>query len=170
MLENEEVDKLIKQLNLFPHEEGGYFRQTYKSQDTVQTERENNGGVRRFATSIYYMLTENSPIGFFHKNLSPILHFYHSGGPLTYRFIHPDGSIEEHILGPDLESGHKLQLVAPGGVWKSSELKQGYNYGLVSEVVLPGWEQFDRVLAPYHDLLSLYPEHDEWLRRFSYGA
>ncbi|MGF1742275.1 cupin domain-containing protein [Vibrio profundum] len=162
--------QVIEQLDLIPHEEGGYFRQTYQSSSEVKTDREHNGGFRQFSSSIYYMLTEESAIGFFHKNLSPILHFYHGGSPLTYRFIYPDGKTEEHVLGPDITKGHKLQLVGPSNVWKSSELEQGGSFGLVSEVVIPGWEIFDRTLATYQELLSLHPEHMSWVRQYTCDA
>ncbi|RLM22669.1 cupin [Brenneria alni] len=163
-------DALIELLALKKHEEGGYYNETYRSPEMIQTGRENNNGLRTLSTCIYYLLTDDSPIGYFHKNLSPILHFYHSGAPLTYRFIYPDGKIEEHILGPDILSGHKLQLIAPGEVWKSTELSSGESYGLVSEVVLPGWEIYDTEIAQYHELLARYPQHETWVKHYSYGG
>ncbi|MGF1742277.1 cupin domain-containing protein [Vibrio profundum] len=165
---NIDQDELIEQLDLIPHEEGGYYSQTYKSQDEVKTEREHNNGVRCFSTCIYYMLTEGSPIGSFHKNLSPNLHFYHGGSPITYRFIYPDGRAEEQILGPDVKNGHKLQLIVPADVWKSTEIGKDYPFGLVSEVVQPGWDENDCILAEYDTLVALYPEHSEWIKQYSY--
>lgn len=167
----EVIDKkdLINYLSLIRHDEGGYYRETYRSPDCINTNREHHDGVRCLSTCIFYMLTNDNPIGFFHKNKSPILHFYHGGGSLTYRFIHPNGMTEEHILGPDIRNGHKLQLVAPGDVWKSTSLNDG-EFGLVSEVVFPGWEIYDSIIADYSDLLALHPEHAEWIERYSYGV
>ncbi|PWC10800.1 cupin [Brenneria corticis] len=161
---------VIALLALQKHEEGGYYNETYRSREVIHTDREHNDGVRQLATCIYYLLSADSPIGYFHKNISPILHFYHAGGPLTYRFIHPDGSTEEHILGPDIQNGHKLQLVAPGGVWKSTELAPNTAFGLVSEVVLPGWEYYDSLIARHDDLLTAFPHLQYWIRRYSYGG
>ena len=160
---------LIQQLSLTQHQEGGYYNETYRSCDKLNTSREHNGGLRHLSTCIFYMLTDDSPIGYFHKNLSPILHFYHGGSALTYRFIHPDGKTEEHVLGPDIKNGDKLQLVAPGNVWKSTELKGGASFGLVSEVVFPGWEVYDSQIANYADLILCYPQHAKWIKKYSYG-
>lgn len=161
---------LIKTLSLKKHAEGGYYNETHRAQDLIKTDREHNDGRRRLSTCIYYLLTKESPIGYFHKNLSPIMHFYHSGGPLIYRFIHPDGTTEEHILGPDIEQGHRLQLIADGGVWKSTELSADAEFGLVSEVVVPGWEIFDSVIAQQDDLLTTFPLLPSWIQRYSYGG
>lgn len=164
---NSIADNLIKTLKLTTHEEGGYYKETFRSDVLLRTDRPENEGIRCLATSIYYMLTATSPIGFFHKNESPILHFYHSGGAMIYRLIHPDGSTEEHILGPEVSKGHCLQFLAPGGCWKSTELESGSEYGLVSEVVFPGWELFDSVIADKNELLAAFPQHAKWIEQFS---
>ncbi|MGZ3538329.1 MAG: cupin domain-containing protein, partial [Thermodesulfobacteriota bacterium] len=51
------ADQIIALLNLAPHpKEGGYFRETYRSSETVSEETLPSGykGIRSFATAIYY--------------------------------------------------------------------------------------------------------------------
>ncbi len=65
------MDKLalIRKLQLQPHVEGGYYRRTYNSQH-------NSGEPQRsLMSSIYYLLTDDSPIGYFHRNQSDIIHY-----------------------------------------------------------------------------------------------
>ncbi|MEM6406343.1 MAG: cupin domain-containing protein [Pseudomonadota bacterium] len=130
--------------NLLPHQEGGYYRRTYTSQIT-------DGAERVAATAIYYLLTTTEPIGHWHKNRSDIIHCFHIGSPLTYWLIDPQGRLSQCQLGTDWTQGQQLQLQVPGGYWKATELEQG-DYALISEVVVPGFDDRDMVFAKGQDL------------------
>jgi len=108
---------VITGLGLEPHLEGGYYRRTYQSdqQPLIATAR----GERYRLTSIYYLLTQDSPVGHFHLNQSDILHFYHLGDAIQYALIFPDGTLETAVMGNDIAAGHCLQLHVPGGVWRA---------------------------------------------------
>ena len=161
-----DVDELIEQLGLEAHEEGGYFRRTFEAghRDKIDTEH----GPRFTLTSIYYLLTRESPTGHWHLNRSDILHFFHLGSPVTYYLIHPSGELETVVMGPDPAQGHLLQLAVRGGTWKASQLPEG-EYGLVSEAVAPGFEYEDMELGDREILLGKYPQHraviEAWSRR-----
>jgi uncharacterized protein len=156
--------QVIERLNLEPHVEGGYFRRTFEAshRDKVMTEV----GERFTLTSIYYLLTDESPIGHWHLNQSDILHAYHLGAPIRYYLIYPDGSLQVKTLGADIMAGHELQFVVPGGVWKASELVDG-EYGLLSEAVAPGFDFADMQLGQKDDLLQSFPQHDSLIDRFT---
>lgn len=104
---------------------GGFFKETYRSGttpgasrgltdadgDLMPTAREPSE--RNVCTSIYYMLTREAPIGFWHQNKSHIVHYWQSGAALTYLLIDPNKSparIEKHILGPNITGGEVLQV------------------------------------------------------------
>lgn len=104
---------------------GGFFKETYRSGtapgasrgltdadgDLMPTVREPSE--RNVCTSIYYMLTREAPIGFWHKNESTIVHYWQAGNALTYLLIDPSKSpagIEKHILGPNITGGEVLQV------------------------------------------------------------
>jgi predicted cupin superfamily sugar epimerase len=63
---------VIAALNLEPHVEGGYYRRTFQSDDRDWLQMP--GCPRYLLTSIYFLLTEDSPVGQFHFNHSDILH------------------------------------------------------------------------------------------------
>ena len=146
--------EIIKTLKLEPHpSEGGYFKRTYTSEiETVCP-----AGTRKTLSSIYYMLTDDSPIGYFHKNKSDITHYFHSGSAITYLIIHPDGQLETRILGNNLSKGQIPQLTVKGGYWKASELTDG-EYGLLSEAVSPGFEYEDMALADIDVIREQFPK------------
>lgn len=140
--------ELIKQLNLSYHIEGGYFIRTYQSELQVNS--------RAFMSSIYYMLTDDRPVGYFHMNKSDIMHYFHLGSPITYFTISPTGELETFTLGHDLSAGHVLQKLVKGGYWKASVLEQG-EFGLLSEAVSPGFEYSDMTIAEAEELKLQFP-------------
>lgn len=135
---------IIKELSLEKHIEGGYFTRTYCSDISINTDRTSQQ--RPLCTSIYYMFTNEKPIGYFTRNKSTIVHYFHAGSPLNYLVIHPDGRLEKVILGADVTQGHKPQLVVKAGCWKATRLKQG-EFGLLSEAVSPGFDYNDMEIA-----------------------
>ncbi len=154
--------KIIKKLALEPHpSEGGYFKRSY----TSDTEFNCSYGQRKILSSIYYMLTDDSPIGYLHKNKSDIIHYFHNGSPITYYIIHTDGQLEIIILGNDLSKGHQLQLTVKGGCWKASELEKG-EFGLLSEAVSPGFEYEDMELAEETTIRECFPEHFNNIKKY----
>lgn len=135
--------QLIQALGLEPHPtEGGYFKRTYTAAVTAPCA----AGIRPCLTSIYYLLSDDSRIGYLHKNQSDIIHYFHSGSAIRYWIIHPEGRLETAILGNDLAQGQTPQLTVHGGCWKASELIAG-EYGLLSEAVSPGFDYQDMELA-----------------------
>lgn len=163
-----DIEELIKHLDLEPHVEGGYFRQTFKADHRHPIDTE--AGERTTLTSIYYLLTEASPIGHFHRNRSDIVHYFHAGDPLEYTLIHPDGTLETRILGPDPTKGHKMQMTVKGGVWKASTFygEPAVGYSLIGEAVAPGFEYEDMKLGHVAMLLRAFPQHEAVIRRLAY--
>lgn len=146
--------QLIEKLVLTPHVEGGYFTRTYCS--TVNTNASNASKPRVLLSSIFYMLTDDRPIGYWHRNVSDIIHYFHCGSPLTYWIIRPDGVLEKKWLGLDLDRGQQLQLIVPGGCWKATELETG-EFALISEAVSPGFDYEDMELADERVMKTHYP-------------
>ncbi|BBA98652.1 hypothetical protein RVR_4921 [Actinacidiphila reveromycinica] len=153
----------IDSLGLEPHVEGGYFRRTYQADHRPMVSTPH--GERHLLTSIHYLLTESSPIGHWHLNRSDILHFHHSGAPLTYHLIHPDGRLRTAVLGQDPGQGHVLMLAVPGDVWKATHLTGG-GHALISEAVAPGFDYADMTLGRPDVLTARFPQHAELIRRY----
>ena len=157
--------EIINKLCLQAHpSEGGYFKRTYSSEITTTCP----AGSRKSLSSIYYMLTDDSPIGYLHKNKSDIIHYFHSGSAISYTIIHPNGVLETAILGNNISQGQTPQLIVKGGCWKTSQLIEG-EYGLLSEAVSPGFEYEDMELASTTTIHKLFPELFDHINPYIYS-
>lgn len=154
--------QLIDHLELEPHVEGGYFKRSFES--TLSTTLASDES-RLLMTSIYYLLTNDSPIGYFHRNRSTIVHYWQGGSALRYWLINPEGQLNKKVLGPNLLAGEQLQLTVPGNYWKATELISD-DYGLLSEAVCPGFDFADMTLASANDMKKQYPQHWPEISRF----
>lgn len=164
---SESNEKLITELGLEGHREGGFFKETDRSpfymenpfhQDhTNQLSKQINDvqsldkdKYRNFSTLIYYLLTPEIPYGRFHKNKNRIIHILQKGRG-QYVLIYPDGTIKSFIVGFNHAAGEVSQWVVPGGVYKASfllplDIERGESkddHLMISEVVVPGFEYDD---------------------------
>ena len=128
----EELQSLIKVLNLQPHPEGGFFRETDRDPLRVPNpflkgSNESDDTTRNASTTIYYLITPESPMGNFHYNKSRTVHLLHRGRG-RYVMIHADEGdagpkrIETFVVGRDVLKGEKVQWVVEGGKYKASYL------------------------------------------------
>lgn len=160
---------LIRALDLQSHVEGGYFRRTYQADHREMLNTV--GGPRYLMTSIYYLLTGQSPVGQFHFNHSDIVHFFHLGDPIEYSMIHADGSLETLVMGNDILAGQHLQMHVPGGIWKASRLLQGeHGFGLISEAVSPGFDFADMEMGDRRKLIAQFPQHRMLIEKLTRDA
>lgn len=165
-MSNPTLVQLINNLELEPHIEGGYFKETYRPLDGNKVATDN--GQRHILTCIYYLLTADQAVGHFHRNQSPIVHFHHLGNPIDYFLIFPDGHLEHQVLGSDVSQGQELQVIVEANVWKASRLQNGTaEYGLIGEAVAPGFEYQDMQLAEQLALINDYPQHEKLIKELS---
>jgi predicted cupin superfamily sugar epimerase len=158
---------VVAALNLQPHMEGGFYRRTFQTEDSTVTTA---GGQRYLMSSIYYLLTRDSPVGHFHLNQSDIVHYYHLGDAIQYSLIYPDGTLKTVVMGNDILAGECLQLQVPGGIWKASQLMDGSaGYGLISEAVSPGFDYADAQMGHRQKLCEQFPEHAALVERLTQG-
>ncbi|WP_299530773.1 cupin domain-containing protein [Ulvibacterium sp.] len=164
----EEVDEIVQNLDLKPHPEGGYFKEVYRSEGTINLE--NLGGayssIRNYATSIYFLLTYKAFSAFHKIQQDEIWHFY-KGSPIELHMIAPNGDYSNVRIGNDFGKGERPQFVVPGGYWFSAETFNKGAYALVGCNVSPGFDFEDFVLADRQNLLSQFPQHREIITKFT---
>jgi len=116
-------DYYAKEMALAPlSEEGGYFKETFRSPQTVSTP-DRDGGERNLFTTIYYMISpELGDKNYLHSNKSDNVHYCHDGWPAKYILVSPKGHVEEHVLGRNTWKGHMPQLRVPGGFLKAGKI------------------------------------------------
>jgi uncharacterized protein len=138
--------QLAELLDLEPHPEGGWYRQTWRS--AVSLAPPGYDGERATATAIYFLLNPGETSRW-HRVASDELWLWHAGGPLTLTLGgsgEAPGDPVDRALGPSFATGERPQLVVPGGTWQSAA-PAGPEAVLVTCVVSPGFEFADFELA-----------------------
>jgi hypothetical protein len=138
----EERPATAEALDLTPHLEGGWYRQTWAAGPAF--EPPGYAGSRAPATAIYFLLRPGER-SCWHTVRSDELWLWHAGGPLTLYLggsgARP-GEPSELTLGPDLAAGQRPQHLVPGGCWQAAR-PAGAQEVLVSCVVAPGYDSAD---------------------------
>jgi len=156
----------IDRLNLVPHPEGGYYRETYRSEFAIAREAlpSQFAGPRPVSTAIYFLL-EGEDFSAFHRLRSDELWHFYAGSPITVHVIEPEGSHSELQLGRDPDAGEVLQAVAKAGRWFASEVRDATSFTLAGCTVAPGFDFADFELGKRSDLIKLYPQHRALIER-----
>lgn len=165
---NNSAEKWIKNLQLMPHPEGGYFRETYRSEElcSVKDLSVKYSGDRNFSTAIFYLLERNQ-ISKFHKLKSDeIFHFYDGDGML-FRIIDIAGNLIEKKLGINYDDGQSPQLLMKAGEWFGAELINPGSYCLAGCTVSPGFHFDDFEIGDRDELLKIFPQHDKIIERLT---
>lgn len=150
-----EASKLIQELNLKPHPEGGYYKETYRGETKIELEEHK---IRNSSTAIFYMLT-NEDKSHFHKVLSDEIWLFHQGETIVIYEIDQKGELIAHLLGINFEKGEAPQIVIPKGNWFAAQIQSKTGFSLVSCIVAPGFEFEDFILADKQEMLRQYPKY-----------
>jgi uncharacterized protein len=158
----------IEKLQLEEHPEGGYFRQTYRSEVSIAREALPAGfaGARAASTAIYFLLEEENFSAFHRLRSDEVWHFY-AGDPLVVHVIEPEGNYSSILLGCDLEAGQVLQGVVRAGCWFASHVADWNSFSVVGCTVAPGFEFDDFELGKRAELVATYPQHRELIHRLT---
>jgi uncharacterized protein len=157
----------IQKLNLEPHPEGGFYRQTYKSDLVIpHNALPRFAGPRRASTAIYFLLQGKSFSAFHRLSSDELWHFY-VGAPLLVHVIGKSGEYSKILLGNDPDAGETLQAVVKAGSWFASHVKDGKSFALVGCTVAPGFDFEDFELAKREELTRNYPHHRELIEQLT---
>lgn len=154
--------EIVQKLRLLAHPEGGFYKETYRSSSSMETEQ---NVIRNVCTAIYFLL-ENDNISLFHRIQSDELWFFHQGEPLEIVLI-KEGVLNSIILGNSFENGEVPQATIPANTWFASSVRQRKGYSLVSCTVAPGFDFADFELASRENLLQEFPHLKEVIEKFT---
>ena len=158
--------QLVEKFALSPHPEGGYFKETYRSPETIPKTflPKRFSGERNYSTSIYFLL-EAGNFSAFHKIKSDEGWHFYAGGTLMIHVIHLNGRLETVKLGSNIMNGEQVQAFVPAECWFASEPAPGTEYSFVGCTVAPGFDFGDFELAEVALLLKQYPQHGPLISR-----
>ena len=149
MVNGQDIKEIIRQLELIPHPEGGYYRETYRSLVSAETDPE-----RCASTCIYFLLTDGERTAWHRVRYDEIYHFY-SGVALEVAMIDDHGTYTRQTLGNDIMNGQRPQLIIPGGVWQSARCNG--DFSLIGCSVSPGFDFNDFEMADDLSMKSRFP-------------
>jgi len=157
---------LIEQLELQPHPEGGWFRETYRASLTLPGAAlpDQYGGDRPAATAILYLLAAGE-VSRLHRLRGEELWLYRAGPGLVLHVLEAGGGHRTHRLGAGPEAA--FQAVVPGGRWFGAEPADPAGWGLVICVMAPGFDPADCAFADRDALLRAHPDHADLIRRLT---
>jgi len=161
----DQVQRWIKELDLQPHPEGGWYKEVYRASETITPAGlpDRFDGPRSFCTSIYFLLAGDHFSAFHRIKSDELWHFY-AGDGLTVHIIAADGEYSSLRLGN--QPGETFHGIVPAGSWFAAEPKAG-GYGLVGCTVAPGFDFADFELAERDRLTAEFPQHRERIERLT---
>lgn len=127
--------EVVQHLDLAPHPEGGYFRETFRD-----VHADDSGRAR--STAIYFLLPQGIVSRWHRVDAAEAWHWYR-GAPLrlseTSGETAPDVAAVEHVtLGADLAAGECPQHVIAANVWQQAQSLGAWT--LVGCTVAPGFQ------------------------------
>lgn len=152
-----ELPDWARTLDLAPHPEGGWFRETWRSELTVGQSAlpPDYAGPRSAGTAILFLLMPGQQSAW-HTVRSAELWLHHRGSPLLLEIgrggsggqgsAHEQDGATTHLLGSDVAAGESPQLLVPPGHWQRAQPRDDEPV-LVSCVVVPGFDFADFALA-----------------------
>ena len=158
----------IAALDLKPHPEGGFFRESYRSAETIPAAAlpPRFNGSRAFSTAIYFLL-EHPQFSAFHRIASDEIWHFYAGGTLCLHVITPQGADAAVRMGCNPGSGEVVQAVVEAGCWFAAELEKPDTFALVGCTVAPGFDFADFQMAARSDLCRLFPMHRDIIERLT---
>ncbi len=142
---------MIRALDLTPHPEGGYFRETHRSPES---------------TAIYFLLPAGEFSAFHYLTTSDEMWHHYAGDPLELHMISPDGEHRVEVLGPAIERGERPQALVPAGTLQAAVVR-GERWALCGCTVTPAFEFADFEMPARDALVARFPQHRETIERLT---
>jgi len=160
------AEYFIKHLQLQPHPEGGYFKETYRSKDIISSNclPADFNGDRSYSTAIYFLLQQGDFSAFHRIKSDECWHFY-EGDTLLIHIIDEEGNYSCTKLGRKIHEGEVFQFIVPANCWFASEPAKETAFTLVGCTVAPGFDFADFEMADARTLINNYPQHHSIIER-----
>jgi len=147
---------LIKTYTLLPHPEGGYYKETYRSNGLLEVNSEN----RNYSTAIYFLIESNNFSALHRIKSDELWHFY-EGDALEVIEIDLQGKLIITEVGRDIKNGQTYQYMVKAGHWFGSRVLAGGVFSFVGCTVSPGFDFKDFEMAKRDELVKLYSQHQQ---------
>ena len=156
------AEDVIKKFDLKPlPEEGGYYRETYRSSKLIK----DNNDDKSASTAIFYMVTPADFSALHRIKYDEIFHFY-GGDPVEMIQIDENGELKTIEIGSP-NQGLDCQVIVPAQVWQGLRLKNGGHWALLGTTVAPGFEFKDFEIKSRNELSAIFPTHTQIITSYT---
>lgn len=159
----DEALELVVRLHLVPHPEGGWYRETYRSETMWAGGRP--GTLRPASTAILFLLPAGA-FSAFHRIACDEIWHYHAGDALEMHLVDAAGRHESRRLGPNVAAGETPQVVVPAGWWQAAA-PVGSRFTLCGCTVSPGFDFEEFELAERSSFVAAHPGLRDVIARFT---
>jgi predicted cupin superfamily sugar epimerase len=158
----------IERLQLLRHPEGGYYRETYRSEEGIARAALPGRftGDRSFSTAIYFLLAGTDFSALHRIKQDEVWHFY-DGSALTVHVIDRAGNYSVLKMGRNIDAGEMLQGVVRAGCFFGATVSAPNSYALAGCTVAPGFDFADFEIPGRMRLLEAYPQHREIIEKLT---
>lgn len=157
-----DVERIVSQLSLVPHPEGGFFRETFRA--PLALVGLPHGQTRVAQSSVYFLLPSSTFSALHRVRSDEVWHFY-DGDPLELHIL-DEWEHRVVLLGRDLAAGQVPQCVVPAGLWQAAK-PLGDRFSLCGCTVAPGFEWEDFEMPSTDELMRNMPQHETVIRALS---
>jgi predicted cupin superfamily sugar epimerase len=160
------ANELIELLQLAPNATCGFVRVSFTSKLSVAP-----GGLqvpfadgRPLGSALYFLVTPHAPVRP-HRIKNDQLYHYYLGDPLEVFLLHSGGNAERVVVGPDIRSGQRVQLLIPGSTFHTARLLGQGEWFLGASTEWPGVVPTEDVeIGNVGKLAAEYPTVAEQIR------
>ena len=138
------LNDIISTHNLVPHPEGGFYRETYRSEHS---------------TGIFYLLTKGQKSSFHKIKSDEMWHFY-GGDSISIVEITSLGMIKETLLDKN-----NVQYVVPADVWFGAYLPDGSEYAFMGCTVAPAFHFCDFEMGDKKKMIEEFPKAKDMIEK-----
>jgi predicted cupin superfamily sugar epimerase len=153
------ADEIRSLLKLEANATCGFVRLTFLSKQSIAA-----GGLpapfadgRPLGSALYFMVTPGAPVRL-HRIRNDQLYHYYLGDPLELFLLHADGTSERIIVGPDLGSGQRVQLLIPGSTFHTARVIGHRGWFLGASTEWPGVIPSDVEIGNVDELAGKYTD------------
>jgi predicted cupin superfamily sugar epimerase len=163
-----DATRWINALNLVRHPEGGHYRESYRSSESIPQRclPDRFSGDRAFSTAIYFLLAGDDFSALHRIKQDEVWHFY-DGSCLLIHVLDESGTYSLVKLGTNIKAGEVPQAVVRAGCLFGAEVEDRRSFALVGCTVAPGFEFADFELPAREELLRQYPQQGPLIRRLT---
>jgi len=162
----QDAEYWIRNLKLTRHIEGGYFRETYKSQEKIKKQCLPTRYIdeRHYYTTIYYLI-KSGEVSKIHKILSDEVWYFHAGTSATIYIFGSNQSLIRKQIGLNILEHEYPQVLVTRNTFFACTVNKPNSYILVSCQVSPGFNYDDYTIPEKNWMKENYPKYSDIIEK-----